>query len=88
MLKLAKGHVKRTGVQDRVKQFVDGSVDDLSMFDDETFDAVLCLGGALGHKLNAKRREKASMELIVLQKVAHQSLFPSLAASDYSNLYS
>lgn len=39
------------------------------MFDEETFDAVLCLGGALGHILNAKRREKAYAELVRVAKM-------------------
>jgi ubiquinone/menaquinone biosynthesis C-methylase UbiE len=68
MLKIAKKQIKKAMVQDRVKQFVEGSVDDLSMFDEETFDAVLCLGGALGHILNEKRREKASAELVRVAK--------------------
>jgi ubiquinone/menaquinone biosynthesis C-methylase UbiE len=68
MLKIAKKQIRKAMVQDRVKQFVEGSVDDLSMFDEETFDAVLCLGGALGHILNEKRREKASAELVRVAK--------------------
>jgi len=64
MLKIAKRQIKKAKVEDRVRQFVEGSVEDLSMFDDETFDAVLCLGGALGHILDVKIREKASAELV------------------------
>jgi len=64
MLKIAKRQIKKAKVEDRVRQFVEGSVEDLSMFDDENFDAVHCLGGALGHILDVKIREKASAELV------------------------
>ena len=43
MLKLAERKIRRAGLKRRVKQFVEGSVEDLLMFGDETFDAVLCL---------------------------------------------
>jgi len=64
MLKLAERKIKRAGVKRRVKQIVEGSIEDLSMFGDETFDAVLCLGAPLGHILNEQRREKAVGELV------------------------
>jgi S-adenosylmethionine-dependent methyltransferase len=59
MLKLAKKKVRRAGVSRKVKQFLQGSVEGLSMFSNERFDAVLCLGGPLCHLLNAKQREKS-----------------------------
>jgi len=68
MLKLAKRKIKRAGVLRKVKQFVHGSVEDLSMFTDETFDAVLCLGAPLCHLLDTKQREKAAMELVRVAK--------------------
>lgn len=64
MLKLAERKVKRAGLRRRVKQIVEGSIEDLSMFGDATFDAVLCLGSPLGHILNQARREKAARELV------------------------
>lgn len=68
MLKIAKRRIKRAGVQERVRQIVQGSVVNLSMFADETFDAVLCLGAPLCHLLNVKQREKAAAELLRVAK--------------------
>jgi len=68
LLRIADRQIKRVRVGDRVKQILQGSVDDLSMFDDNTFDVVLCLGGALAHIIDAKRREKAVDELIRVAK--------------------
>ena len=64
MLKTAEKQIKRADVKKRVKQLIEGSVDDLSAFADETFDAVLCLGGPLNHMLDARRREQAVTELV------------------------
>jgi ubiquinone/menaquinone biosynthesis C-methylase UbiE len=68
MLKLAKKKIRRAGVLRKVNQFVQGSVEDLCMFPDERFDAVLCLGAPLCHLLNAKQREKAVKELVRVAK--------------------
>jgi len=68
MLKLAKKKIKQAGVLRKVKRFVQGSVEDLSMFSDEMFDVVLCLGGPLSHLLNVRQREKAAMELVRVAK--------------------
>jgi len=68
MLKLAKRKIKRASVLKKVKQLVQGSVEDLSMFADEAFDAVLCLGAPLCHLLNAEQREKAAKELVRVAK--------------------
>ncbi|MFZ1039161.1 MAG: class I SAM-dependent methyltransferase [Candidatus Bathyarchaeia archaeon] len=68
MLKTAKREIKKAEVQTRVKQLLEGSIDDLSMFGDETFDAVLCLGGPLNHLLNIKQRVKAASELVRVAK--------------------
>jgi len=68
MLKLAKKKIRRTGVLRKVKQFVQGSVEDLSMFPNERFDTVLCLGAPICHLLNAKQREKAAKELVRVAK--------------------
>ncbi|MEQ9715171.1 MAG: class I SAM-dependent methyltransferase [Candidatus Asgardarchaeum sp.] len=68
LLKIAKEQIKKAGVQNKVKQIVEGSIDDLSMFENETFDAVLCLGGVLNHLLDERRREKAARELIRVAK--------------------
>ena len=69
MLRLAERRIRLAGVKRRVKQIVEGSIEDLSMFDDETFDAVLCLGGPLCHILDSGRREKAASELVRVAKI-------------------
>lgn len=68
MLKLAKNKAKRTGAALKVKQFVQGSIEDLSIFPDNTFDALLCLGGPLSHLLKAEQRKNAAKELARVAK--------------------
>jgi len=68
LLEIANRKIKKEKVQNRVKQIVEGSLEDLSMFEDEAFDSVLCLGGALGHLVSKKRRQKAADELIRVAK--------------------
>lgn len=68
LLQIAKRKIKREKVHNKVKQIVEGSIEDLSMFKSETFDAVLCLGGALNHLVDKKRRRKAASELVRVAK--------------------
>lgn len=68
MLEIAKEQVNKERVQHKVKRMVEGSVTDLSTFIDETFDAVLCLGGPLSHLLNSDQRETAAKELVRVAK--------------------
>lgn len=68
MLETAKRKIKRAGVQKRVKQVLEGSIVDLSMFTDETFDGILCLGGPLSHILQENERKKAVKELVRVAK--------------------
>jgi ubiquinone/menaquinone biosynthesis C-methylase UbiE len=68
MLKMAERKTKQAGVRERVKKFVQGSIEDLSVFADEEFDAVLCLGGSLNHLLKARQRQKAAKELVRVAK--------------------
>lgn len=49
--------------QNRVDGIVEGSITDLSRFPDETFDAVLCLGGPLSHLIDPAARTQALREL-------------------------
>jgi len=67
LLEMARKQIKKARVADRVKQVTEGSIDDLSMFDDDTFDAVICLG-ALSHLVNRQERERAIDELIRVAK--------------------
>jgi len=64
LLAMAKEQIKRAGVQSKVQQIVEGPVENLSMFDDGTFDAVICLGGVLSHVLYKKQRQEAVDELV------------------------
>ena len=68
LLEIARKQIRRAKVQDRVKGVLEGSIEDLSAFQDSAFDAVLCLGGALSHIVDRKRREKAISELIRVAK--------------------
>jgi len=68
MLKLAKRRVKKASVLRNVKNFVQGSIEDLSIFSEIMFDAVLCLGAPLCHLLNIEQREKAVAELLRVAK--------------------
>jgi SAM-dependent methyltransferase len=67
-LEFAKRQIKRSGVQDRVKAVVEGSIVDLSRFADNTFDGVLCLGGPLSHVVDKRKRAKAIRELVRVAK--------------------
>ena len=55
-------------MQHKVKEVVEGSIIDLSRFDDNTFDGVLCLGGPLSHVLDKRQRARAVSELIRVAK--------------------
>lgn len=66
-LDVARREIRKAGVGGRVKQIVEGSITDLSVFGDSSFDAVLCLG-PLSHILEEKDRSKAAVELIRVTK--------------------
>lgn len=68
LLEIAKREIKKARVQNKVKEIREGSIDNLSMFEDNTFDAVICLGGTLSHLVNKAQREKAIDELIRVTK--------------------
>lgn len=68
MLKIAERQIKRAKIQQQVKQIIQGSIDDLSIFSDNSFDGVICFGGALSHIIDKTRREKAIDELIRVAK--------------------
>ena len=67
-LDTARREVRKAGVEERVRGIEQGTVEDLSRFDDESFDAVLCLGGPLNHVLRKKGRLKAIRELVRVVK--------------------
>lgn len=64
LLRIAERKIKREKVQNKVKQITQGAIDDLSMFENNNFDAAICLGGPLSHILDRKQREEAVDELI------------------------
>ncbi len=67
-VEFAKRQIKRSGLQDHVKDLIEGSIVDLSRFADNTFDGVLCLGGPLSHVVDRRKRDKAIRELIRVAK--------------------
>lgn len=67
-LEFAKRQIKKAKLQNEVKQIIEGSIVDLSRFADNTFDAVICLGGPLSHVLDKKERNKAISELLRVTK--------------------
>jgi SAM-dependent methyltransferase len=68
-LEFAERQIRRARLQSRVPHIIAGSITDLSRFPDNTFDAVVCLGGPLSHVLDRRQRAKAVRELV---RVARQ----------------
>lgn len=68
LLAKAKRQISRAKIRDRVKQVVEGSIDNLSMFQDGSFDGVLCLGGPLGHLVDQSQIDAAFDELVRVAK--------------------
>ncbi len=68
LLLRARWAIRRGGAARQVRDVVEGDIRDLSRFQDGTFDAVLCLGGPLGHLLRARDRARAIAELVRVAK--------------------
>lgn len=66
-LALAEKKIARAHVGDKVRRIVEGSITDLSMFGDEEFDGVICLG-PLSHLVEKPDREKAADEIVRVAK--------------------
>ena len=66
-LELAEQKIARAHVGDKVRQIVEGSITDLSMFRDEEFDAVLCLS-PFSHLIERSDRETAASEIVRVAK--------------------
>lgn len=62
-LEAAKLEIEKNRVSGKIKRAVEGTITDLSAFEEETFDAVLCLGGPLSLIYRKKNRKKAMVEL-------------------------
>ena len=67
-LELAREQIKKAKVQTKIKDIVEGSITDLSEFENNSFDVVLCLGGPLSHVSPESERLKAIDELIRVAK--------------------
>lgn len=63
LLELAKRKIKEEGIEGKVKDIVHGSITDLSLFKNDCFDSVICLGGPLSHVKGKSKRNKAVCEL-------------------------
>jgi ubiquinone/menaquinone biosynthesis C-methylase UbiE len=68
LLDKARRQIGKAKVESKVDKVIHGTICDLTPFEDEKFDAVLCLGGALSHVVNRKEREKAVHELARVAK--------------------
>ena len=66
-LEVARREIRNAGVGDGVVQMIESTLTDLSGFEDESFDAVLCLG-PLCHILEAGDQQKAARELVRIAK--------------------
>ena len=67
-LEYAKKEIKNAGVEKKVKEIIEGSITDLSRFNNSSFNAVLCLGGPICHVHPESERTKAIKELIRVAK--------------------
>jgi len=68
LLQIAEKKIKKERVQNRVKVIMKASIENLSMYENDAFDSVICLGGALSHIVNKNRRQKAISELVRVAK--------------------
>ncbi len=63
-LQFARRQAKSAGLLDRIREFREGTIADLSIYPTNSFDAVICLGGPLSHVVEEASRKKAIGELI------------------------
>jgi S-adenosylmethionine-dependent methyltransferase len=63
-LELGKKEIEKAGMGKRVKDIIVGTITDLSRFKENSFDAVLCLGGPLSHVHPESERRKSVSELV------------------------
>ena len=67
-LEFAKKKIKQAKVQNKIKDIIIGTITDLSRFETNSFDVILCLGGALSHVHPERERKEAVSELIRVAK--------------------
>ncbi|MBN2074923.1 MAG: class I SAM-dependent methyltransferase [Dehalococcoidales bacterium] len=65
-LELAREKISEAGLEDGVEQFIRGDVSDLSVFPDNSFNIVICFGGALSYV--CEKRQQAADELVRVTK--------------------
>jgi SAM-dependent methyltransferase len=67
-LEFARRQAKKNALPEKINDFREGSITDLSVYPENTFNAVICLGGPLSHLVESKDRKKAIRELIRVAK--------------------
>lgn len=68
-IEFAKNKIEEAKVSEKIKDTIVGTITDLSQFEDNSFDAVICLGGPLSHVHPEKERKKAIQELVRVAKI-------------------
>ncbi|MBI4114526.1 MAG: class I SAM-dependent methyltransferase [Candidatus Niyogibacteria bacterium] len=68
-LKIAEKQIQKQKLEKQVDDIIEGTITDLSNFQDNYFDAVICLGGPLSHLVKLAEREKAVRELTRVAKI-------------------
>jgi len=66
-LEVAKKKIARARIKNKVKEIIEGSITDMGVFNNEQFDAVLCLG-PFSHLIEKRQREKAANEIVRVAK--------------------
>lgn len=67
-LEFAQKKIKQAKVQNKIKDIITGTITDLQNLKNNSFDAVLCLGGALSHVYPEEERKRAISELTRIAK--------------------
>jgi ubiquinone/menaquinone biosynthesis C-methylase UbiE len=68
LLAIARKQIQKANLLGRIKMITEGTISDLSQFPEATFDAVMCLGGALNHIVDVRQRNEAVAELARVAK--------------------
>jgi len=67
-LRFAEKQLRKARVRRRVRDVIEGSIEDLSAIPNNSFDFVLCLSGPLSHLTNKNKRVMAASELVRILK--------------------
>lgn len=63
LLKIAVKQIKKAKVEKNIDAVIEGDIRDLSLFKDNSFDAVICTGAPISHLIKKSDRLKAVKEL-------------------------